>query len=241
MHDDRNRSPGKPNRRLASITSSPLFIIVAESIVFFAPICQVGCARAPLTSARCHVFAGHAPKRAARRGQHNRLQRCAGLRRPDTERSHCVRYRPAGVARRFGAPPRRASSPAETISSLFAMATSIPRSTAAKTASNATEPSVAARTMSGSLSTATRSKPALPSPAVVASVTLNWRACSAQQFDVTPGRESRRLRTLVGMVRDDVERLRSDGAGGPENSDTFTHGFTEPARTAKRDATWQKT
>ena len=45
---------GAPNSQCASITSSPLFISVAESIVIFGPICQVGClsASAAVTSSR---------------------------------------------------------------------------------------------------------------------------------------------------------------------------------------------
>ena len=39
-------SSGMSNRRAASIISSPLFIIVAESMVIFAPIDQFGCLRA---------------------------------------------------------------------------------------------------------------------------------------------------------------------------------------------------
>ena len=35
-----------PNNHLASITSNPLFIIEAESIVTLAPICQLGCFKA---------------------------------------------------------------------------------------------------------------------------------------------------------------------------------------------------
>ena len=47
-----------PNRCTASITSKPLFISVAESIVIFAPIFQVGCAsaRAGVMSANCSRF-----------------------------------------------------------------------------------------------------------------------------------------------------------------------------------------
>ena len=49
------RSYGVPNRWCASITSRPLFISVAESIVILPPIAQVGCASASstLTSASC--------------------------------------------------------------------------------------------------------------------------------------------------------------------------------------------
>ena len=43
------RSYGVPNRWWASITSRPLFISVAESIVILPPIAQVGCASASST------------------------------------------------------------------------------------------------------------------------------------------------------------------------------------------------
>ena len=39
----RSASAGRPNSQRASITSSALFISVAESTVIFGPICQVGC------------------------------------------------------------------------------------------------------------------------------------------------------------------------------------------------------
>ena len=41
----------EPEQVLASITSRPLFIRVAESIVIFGPICQTGCASASFTDA----------------------------------------------------------------------------------------------------------------------------------------------------------------------------------------------
>jgi hypothetical protein len=40
------RPASTPNRKRASITSSPLFMSVAESIVIFGPMRQVGCASA---------------------------------------------------------------------------------------------------------------------------------------------------------------------------------------------------
>ena len=39
-------SSGRPNSHTASISSSPLFIRVAESMVIFAPMFQLGCLRA---------------------------------------------------------------------------------------------------------------------------------------------------------------------------------------------------
>src|SRR6476659_7375666 len=43
------RAGGTPKRKCASMTSSPLFIMVAESIEIFGPIFQVGCASASST------------------------------------------------------------------------------------------------------------------------------------------------------------------------------------------------
>ena len=57
------RSPGRPKRKCASITSRPLFIIVAESIVIFGPIFQVGCASASST-----VIASKVSRRRSRNG-----------------------------------------------------------------------------------------------------------------------------------------------------------------------------
>ena len=57
------RSPGRPKRKCASITSRPLFIIVAESIVILGPIFQVGCASASST-----VIASKVSRRRSRKG-----------------------------------------------------------------------------------------------------------------------------------------------------------------------------
>ena len=50
VHDYADALVGTPNRWCASITSRPLFIRVAESIVILPPISQVGCASASRTS-----------------------------------------------------------------------------------------------------------------------------------------------------------------------------------------------
>ena len=57
------RSPGRPKRKCASMTSRPLFIIVAESIVIFGPIFHVGCASASST-----VIASKVSRRRSRNG-----------------------------------------------------------------------------------------------------------------------------------------------------------------------------
>ena len=44
-------STPKPNSQCASITSRPLFMSVAESMVIFAPMFQVGCRMASATVA----------------------------------------------------------------------------------------------------------------------------------------------------------------------------------------------
>ena len=46
MDDDLDRSGGRSNRQCASMTSSALFIIVAESTEILRPITQLGCAHA---------------------------------------------------------------------------------------------------------------------------------------------------------------------------------------------------
>ena len=64
------RSPGRPKRKCASMTSRPLFIIVAESIVIFGPIFQVGCASASSTVIASKRLEAPLAERAARGRQH---------------------------------------------------------------------------------------------------------------------------------------------------------------------------
>ena len=58
----------RPNRFMISIISKPLFIRVAQSIVIFRPIFQVGCLRAMsgVTSARSPLYLAKAPPEAVR-------------------------------------------------------------------------------------------------------------------------------------------------------------------------------
>jgi hypothetical protein len=46
MDDDLDAAGVTPNSQCASMTSRPLFIIVAESTLIFRPITQLGCAQA---------------------------------------------------------------------------------------------------------------------------------------------------------------------------------------------------
>ena len=71
------RSYGTPKRWWASISSSPLFIRVAESMVIFPPMSQVGWASA---SSRGHrVEVGAAAERAAAGGEHEPVHRAGPL------------------------------------------------------------------------------------------------------------------------------------------------------------------
>ena len=60
---------GIPNSQCASITSRPLFISVAESMVIFWPICQVGCFSASAGVTVGEAGPAAAAKRPAGRGQ----------------------------------------------------------------------------------------------------------------------------------------------------------------------------
>ena len=67
------RSYGRPKRKCASITSRPLFASVAESIVIFGPIDQVGCASASSGVDVRELVARPSAERAAARRQHEAL------------------------------------------------------------------------------------------------------------------------------------------------------------------------
>ncbi len=74
------REGGRPNSHVASITSSPLFMRVAESTEIFAPIRHVGCPSACATVAdriRATVWVRNGPPEAVRR-----IRRISSRRRP---------------------------------------------------------------------------------------------------------------------------------------------------------------
>ena len=89
------RSYGRPNRKCASITSRPLFISVAESIVILAPMSHVGCASA---SARADVAQLVAPcgRGTARRTRSARAATASGASPAVHCRAPSARSRPAG-------------------------------------------------------------------------------------------------------------------------------------------------
>ena len=65
----RSGRSASPNRWCASITSRPLFMSVAESIVIFAPIVQVGCRSASAGVTASQLVGGAAPERPPGGGQ----------------------------------------------------------------------------------------------------------------------------------------------------------------------------
>ena len=92
------RSYGRPKRKCASITSSPLLASVAESIVIFAPIDQVGCASASSAVMSASSSRVRPAERAAARRQDEAL-RLAELRALEKRRVLAVdRDQPAAAA-----------------------------------------------------------------------------------------------------------------------------------------------
>ena len=105
MDHDLDRSRGTPNSQCASITSRPLFIIVAESTVILRPMRQFGCAQASsgvtfASSASGRVRNGppEAVSRIAAHAGARRIARVAAA--AGTGRSRCARCRSAAASRR---------------------------------------------------------------------------------------------------------------------------------------------
>ena len=135
-------SGSRPKSQRASMTSSALFISVAESIEIFGPICQVGCRSASLGGDVGQLAPG-LPRNGPARGGEDHPPDLLGL--------------PAGRAwkiaecslstGRIVAPRRRArsmtSGPATTRVSLFASATILPASSAAQVPRSPAAPTIA--------------------------------------------------------------------------------------------------
>ena len=146
-----------PNSRCASISSSPLFIMVAESTEILRPMLQFGCAQACSgdTSRMRSTVPG--AKRAARCGEQDAthagaLQR--GRRRSrapaaGTGRRRCARCRSAGPWPRPRG-RRSRTGPAMTSASLLASRMRLPARAAAIVASSPAAPTMAATTVSTS-------------------------------------------------------------------------------------------
>ena len=100
------RALSTPNRWWASISSSPLFISVAESMVIFGPIDQVGWASAAAGVAAAISLRAPVAERTARRGDGDASRPSRRDARRESGRSRCARNRPAGS--RHAARARRA-------------------------------------------------------------------------------------------------------------------------------------
>ena len=168
------RSGGTSNSHRASMTSSPLLMSVAESIVIFRPIRHVGCfsASGGATAASASAeWPRNGPPDAVRI---NRLISCDG--RPCTHWWTALCSLSTG---RISTPRRRAASvtsaPAITSTSLFASAIVFPASIAASTASSAAVPDEAHSTMSTSGRVASATRPSDPWPAISVAAALPCR------------------------------------------------------------------
>ena len=161
---------GTEKSRCASIASRPLFTRVAESMVIFAPMLQVGC-----LSAVAGVAAAISAAVDSRNGPPLAVSQSDRTRSSDSPARHCQSAEcseSTGRRRsRTSLPLRSAAvraarittSPPATIVSLFAMATATPASRAATVAARPTTPVVAISATSGAASrTSERRSSALP-------------------------------------------------------------------------------
>ena len=208
------RSYGSPKRKCASISSRPLFASVAESIVIFGPMLQVGCASASARRDVRELVARAAAERAARGGEDERA-------RPDSsvaalealEDARSARCRPAAAGLRPAPCAASASSPAATRLSLFASASVTPRSSAQSVAGRPAKPTTAFRTMSGSARVEQRRQVAADLGVLHAA--LASQSSSSLEPDASAHSSSSALRV------DDVERLAPDRPRGAEDRNSL--------------------
>src|SRR5918992_3568579 len=152
-------SYGTPNRWWASISSSPLFISVAESTVIFPPICQVGCASASSTVTESRsVRPRNGPPLAVstRRSTVPGRSPSSSWNRAECSESTGISWAPVASASAV------TSSPPTTRLSLLASARSIPSPSAATVGPSPAEPTRAFRTRSQSVSPITPPSPSGP-------------------------------------------------------------------------------
>ena len=142
------------------MSSRPLFASVAESIVIFGPMFQVGCA-----SACAGVTSASSSAVLPRNGPPDAVSTSAPPARANGPRGTGRQRRVLAVDRKEPPSPRSraasASSPAATRLSLFASASASPRSSVQSVASSPAKPTTALRTTSGSArsSSSVRSPP----------------------------------------------------------------------------------
>ena len=187
------RSNGTSNSQCASITSRPLFISVAESIVMRAPIVQVGC-RSACSGVTASSSAGVQP----RNGPPLAVTTSASTAPGSSPASSCCSAECSESTGSRRAPPRasaaRTSGPPATRLSLLASATSMPASSATSVASRPAAPTTALSTTSAPLSAASCATPAGPDSTCPGSANAPSRAApgSASAIVRTPSRSASR-------------------------------------------------
>ena len=223
------------------MTSRPLFISVAESIVILPPIAQVGCASASLDGDVRELGARAAAERAAAR-------RSGRACRPCPARSPASSWCSAECSESTGmicAPVASASamtsSPPTTSDSLLASARSIPSPSVGdrRPEPGRADERVEHEVGAGLERRAARAprRPASTSPSVHASAARAAASASASAIRVdaearaparrappTSARRDRPTSSSSSRALDDVERLRADRAGRAEDEEAAGHG-----------------
>src|SRR5215211_772972 len=220
------RSYGVPKSQCASITSRPLFISVAESIVILPPIAHVGwrSAASTVTSASwARLRPRNGPPDAVSVSRSTVPGRSPSTSWCSAECSESTGISCAPVASESAI----TSSPPTTSDSLLASATSTPSVSATIVGPSPAEPTIALSTRSAPDSATSRTSPSGPpstSPPVHASAA---RAAASASLSAIR-RDQRLVRALrgepdelerLGRPRDDVERLGADRAGSAEDQE----------------------
>ena len=144
-----------PKSQCASMTSSPLFISVAESIVTLAPMLQLGWRSA--SSGVTAVEVALAPQeRPAGGRQHDAADLAPGRVPRAAGRARCARCPPAGWRRPAARTAAVIAAPAATSDSLLASATILPARAASQVGRMPAAPTIAESTTSASASAAAR-------------------------------------------------------------------------------------
>ena len=223
------------------MSSSPLFISVAESTEILRPICQRGCAQACSGVAAGHLGTRRAQERpAGSREQHApyalpavRSRIAAG-----TGRSRCARCRSGSAVHRSNAPPRAAAARRRPVIPCSPASTRLPVEAAASVEPSPAAPTMAAITVSISAAARDRlerrianappssqrrqlaDRLRVPAPPVRPRARQPGTMADAllEQPLVIAGRRERHDSEPVGMTLRDVERRYPDAAGGAEDS-----------------------
>src|SRR5215216_4899868 len=141
----RTSSNGTPKRWCASITSRPLFIMVAESMVIFGPIRHVGCLSASSGPASTSLALSNEKKGPP--DAVNKTSLISSLRLPSRHWKIAECSESTGIMRLLGARLITHSPPA-TSDSLLARATRLPACRAPTVAARPAKPTMPFRTMS---------------------------------------------------------------------------------------------